>query len=282
MSKKIHYERMNKVIQIIENNLDSKINIDELSKIACYSKFHFHRLFRSFFGESIYAYRKRLLLERAVKHLLYSNEGMTEIAYKCSYENQPSFNKAFRTHFSYTPTQVREQKPSINSYKTKLNFKKRIQMKPEIIMIDDINVICAREKGSYSESASKAWGRIMKFAYSNHLMNEAVRRIGISHDDPNITDAELIRYDACVDIDIAFAEEDNLNKQTIAGGRYAKFLHKGAYEGFKETYSYIFNDWLPESHYKVRDEPCFEIYLNRDPRRTKPENLKTEVYIPIK
>ncbi|MCF6203609.1 MAG: AraC family transcriptional regulator [Methylococcaceae bacterium] len=284
MSKKIHYERMNKVIQAIENNLDSKNNIDELSKIACYSKFHFHRLFRSFFGESIYAYRKRLLLERAVKHLRYSNESMTEIAYKCGYENQSSFNKAFKIHFSYTPSQVREQKLSINVYKSKLNFKKGIQMKPEIIMIDDIKVICAREKGSYSESTWKAWDKIMKFAYSNHLMGEAVRKIGLSHDDPNITDAEFIRYDACVDIenDIVFVEEDDFNKQTITGGCYAKFLHKGAYEGFKDTYSYIFNDWLPESHYKVRDKPCFEIYLNRDPRRTKPENLKTEVYIPIK
>ncbi len=38
---------------------------------------------------------------------------------------------------------------------------------------------------------------------------------------------------------------------------------------------------LPESHHKLRDNPCFEIYLNRDPRRAKPENLKTEIYIPI-
>jgi len=61
---------MNKVIQAIENNLDTEINIYGLSKIACYSEFHFHRLFRSCIGESIYAYRKRLLLERAVNHLL--------------------------------------------------------------------------------------------------------------------------------------------------------------------------------------------------------------------
>jgi AraC family transcriptional regulator len=65
------------------------------------------------------------------------------------------------------------------------------------------------------------------------------------------------------------------------GGSYAKFLHKGAYENFKDTYAYIFNEWLLESHYKLQDKLCFEIYLNRDPRKTKPENLKTEVYIPI-
>ncbi len=67
MSKQIHHERMNKVVQYIDHNLDVEITIAELSKIACYSEYHFHRLFRAYVGESIYGYRKRLLLERAVK-----------------------------------------------------------------------------------------------------------------------------------------------------------------------------------------------------------------------
>ncbi len=272
---------MNKVIQHIEDSLDSEINIYKLSKIACYSEFHFHRLFRSYIGESVYAYRKRLLLERAIKHLLYSDENITQIAFNCGYENQSSFNKAFKGHFSYTPSQVRKQRLSIDTFKTKPDSNRSIEMTPEIIRVEDIKVICAREIGGYSESASKAWGRIMRFAYSNKFMNENVRRIGISHDDPDVTDAEHIRYDACVDIDVDISTEDNLKKQTILGGSYAKFLHKGAYENFKDTYAYIFNEWLPESHYKLQDKPCFEIYLNRDPRKTKPENLKTEVYIPI-
>ena len=48
MSKKIHAERINKVIQFIENNLDNEISVHQLSKIVCYAEFHFHRLFRSY------------------------------------------------------------------------------------------------------------------------------------------------------------------------------------------------------------------------------------------
>ena len=59
------------------------------------------------------------------------------------------------------------------------------------------------------------------------------------------------------------------------------FLHKGAYENLKKTYDDI-GDWIIESGVKVRDLPMFEKYLNRDPRRTKPENLKTEIYVPLK
>lgn len=281
MSKKIHAERMNKVIQFIEHNLDTEISVHQLSKIACYSEFHFHRLFRSFVGESIYAYKKRLLLERSVKHLLYSNDSITEIAFKCGYDNPSSFNKAFKANFSYTPSQVRKQMVSVDTTKIKLNINQSIDMKPEIKIIDDINVICAREVGNYVESAPKAWNRIMQFADSHQLMNKDVRMIGIPHDDPSVTDANNIRYDACLDIDVSINEEDNLIKYTISGGKYAKFLHQGAYENLDQSYSYIFNEWLPESNYKLRDEPCFDIYLNNDSKETKPENLTTEIYIPI-
>lgn len=74
MSKKEHQERMNKVVHFIENHLDESLNMSVLISLSCYSEFHFHRLFRLYVGESVYGYRKRLLLERAVKQLLYSTE----------------------------------------------------------------------------------------------------------------------------------------------------------------------------------------------------------------
>jgi|GEM_PF-4344137 len=36
-----------------------------------------------------------------------------------------------------------------------------------------------------------------------------------------------------------------------------------------------------ENGIKIEERPIFEIYLNRDPRRTEPKNLKTEIYLPI-
>jgi AraC family transcriptional regulator len=62
---------------------------------------------------------------------------------------------------------------------------------------------------------------------------------------------------------------------------YAMFLHKGAYENLKSTYDMI-GDWIVESGVEMRDLPMFEKYLNKDPRRTKPQNLKTEIYVPLK
>ena len=281
MSKNNYVERMHKVVAYIEENLNSEIDADRLAGIACYSRYHFHRLFRAFVGESIYAYRKRLLLERAVRRLQYSDDSITEIALDCGYETPSAFNKAFKQQFGLTPSIVRQRKAVLSSIIEPLLVNGKITMFIEIVTLDPINVIYAREAGDYAEAAAKAWPRIMKFAYSNRLMSSAVRIIGISHDDPTVTEAERIRYNACLDIDSDLASEYGLGRQTIAGGRYAKFMHLGAYENFPQTFAYIFNDWLPGSQCELRDAPCFEIYLNRDPRRTLPKNLKTEIYVPI-
>jgi AraC family transcriptional regulator len=170
---------------------------------------------------------------------------------------------------------------SIDTNRVKLIRKRYTDMKPEIVEFEETTVVSARAYGAYAKAAPEAWSQIMKFAYSNKLMNKRVRMIGISHDDPNVTEPDNIRYDACLDIDASVENEENLTRLIISGGTYARFLHKGPYENFQETYSYIFNEWLPESNYRLRDDPCFEIYLNKDPRRTKPENLKTEIYLPI-
>ena len=106
-------------------------------------------------------------------------------------------------------------------------------------------------------------------------------RLGLSYDDPKVTDGDNIRYDACVDLAHPAPADSGLYNTTLAGGLYGRILHKGSYEGLPGAYSFLFAEWLAQQDHELRDAPCFEQYLNRDPRRTKPENLKTEIYIPL-
>lgn len=58
------------------------------------------------------------------------------------------------------------------------------------------------------------------------------------------------------------------------------FSAEGTYTGFDGAYTQIYAKWLPESGLQLRNEPGFEKYLN-NPGKTKPENLLTEIYIPV-
>lgn len=287
MNQTIYHTRMAAVMARIENQLDQKLSVSELASIACYSEFHFHRLFRAYYGESIYAYQKRLLLERAVKQLCYTTAPVTEIAFNAGYDNSSSFNKAFLKCFAKTPTQVRGQNLAVRA--KSINFANQlceeITMTPQIKHLDSTTVLCTRSTGHYKQAASEAWSTLMSFAYSNKLMIKQTRLFGISHDDPAVTESDKIRYDACISQEASLASEielqQGIERKVIAGGKHAIFLHQGPHDNLADSYRHIFSHWLPNSGYELKDAPCFECYLNRDPRRTKPENLKTEIYIPL-
>ncbi len=276
----LHTQRMNKVLAFIDETLDLEVSVSSLAKMAFYSEFHFHRIFSSYVGESVYAYRKRLLLERAVKFLLYTDKSVTEIAFDSGYDNHSSFNKAFKKFFKHSPSDVRQNKIKFEKYKFP-QLDEDLKMEVKIVELEEIKIIAARVVGLSDEVAAKAWGRIMPFAYAQGYMNDDVHRFGITHDDPNVTDLDKIRYDACLGLDVDVSGQEGLRKMTIAAGKYAQFLHKGSYKTLGKTYNYAFNKWLPSSGYQLRMKPCFDQYLDKDPRIIKPKNLLTLVHLPI-
>ena len=171
--------------------------------------------------------------------------------------------------------------PDYTLHEQSLETRRQI-VKPEIQHFEPLNLIYVRATGRYDKAGEKAWGMLMPFAYSNQIIETETRLIGISHDDPSITEEDKLRYDACITCDADIELEGEVAKKSLPGGKYAVFLHKGPYSGLAATYKEIFNQWYPSSSEELREEHCFEEYLNRDPRRTKPENLRTKIFVPIK
>lgn len=66
----------------------------------------------------------------------------------------------------------------------------------------------------------------------------------------------------------------------LAAGRYAIFLYKGPYEHLQAVYDTIYGKYIPEMECSLRDESSAERYLN-NPADTAPEELLTEIYIPV-
>ena len=153
-------------------------------------------------------------------------------------------------------------------------------MTPQIRTIDPFPVLFVRRTGRYDQAAAEAFAVLCQFAGPRGLLGPATRVIGISHDDPHVTEESKFRYDACVTVGREVNAEGEVGRKTIAGGRYAVFLHEGAYEGFQATYDGIFRAWLPGSGEKLRDEPSFEVYLN-SPDQVRPEELRTEIWLPL-
>lgn len=67
----MNYEhQLQKVIDYIGKHLDEKLTLDQLSDVACFSKYHFHRIFTAFTGLSLQQYIRWLRLKRAAHQLI--------------------------------------------------------------------------------------------------------------------------------------------------------------------------------------------------------------------
>ncbi|MGB5866322.1 MAG: AraC family transcriptional regulator [Arcobacteraceae bacterium] len=266
-----------RVILYIEQNYNSDLSLDELSKIASFSKYHFHRIFKSLVGESMLDYIRRVRLQSTTLQFM-THKKITQIAINSGYETNASFSKAFKKHFGITP------KEFAKNAKLKRGNK---MLEPKIVELKDIDILYVRKTGSYQKAAQEAWEVLMPFAYQNkikykkNLMGKDAMMFGIGHDNPHVTEVEKLRYDACISWDDKTVKpQGEIQSKIIDGGKYAMFLHKGAYTELINTYDGV-SDWIVQSGVKLRDLPIIEKYLNKDPRRTKTENLRTEIYLPI-
>jgi AraC family transcriptional regulator len=282
---KDYNERINMVLLYINNHLEDKLTLEALSSVSNFSTFHFHRIMRAHLGESIGAYILRIRLNTAAQLLRFSNEPVQDIAFKVGYDTPSSFNKAFRKRFDISPLEFRskqaELQPDLNITQLSFQTMEKFKLKPKIVELKEKKVIFIQSIGKYGDNkTSDTWNKLMDYIKKNKLFGWRMEFFGISHDDPNITETDKCRYDACVTVSKEIKPDGEIGFKLIDGGKYAVFRYKGPYTDFGKVYETIFRQWLPQSDYELRNIPSLEKYLN-DPKKTKPEKLITEIYIPV-
>lgn len=285
-------ERMLEVLTYIQHHLDEDVSLGTLAEVACFSPYHFHRIFRGFVGESVSEHIRRIKLERAAQRLKQTARPIIDIAFEAGYDAPEAFARAFRQMFRLSPTGYRtaNQVPRIppgrvhygvdgKTVRMNPQCRKEIRMNVEVKEIEPIRVAYARHVGPYHE-CGKAWEKICLWAGPKGYFQPGAQFIGLCYDDPDVTPPEKIRYDACITVDEACRPDGQIGVQTIEGGLYAMATHHGSYSRLNDTYAALCGRWIPQEGYEIRSLPSFEIYLN-DPNSTPEDELLTDVYVPI-
>jgi AraC family transcriptional regulator len=57
-------------------------------------------------------------------------------------------------------------------------------------------------------------------------------------------------------------------------------VHVGPYDGLGDAWSRLMGEWIPANHLHMRRGESYEVYLN-NPMNAKPEELKTELCVPV-
>src|SRR3954466_7370680 len=97
--------RMRRGLDHIDRHLDDDLDLDTVSAVAAFSKFHFHRQFTATFGLSVHRYVQLARMKRASYRLAYVEAlGVTEIAMDAGYDAPDAFARAFRQRFGQSPS----------------------------------------------------------------------------------------------------------------------------------------------------------------------------------
>ena len=188
-----------KALIYIEEHLDEELTIEEIAKIACYSPYHFHRIFHAVVGESLYQHVKRLRLERAADRLRNTDKPVTQIALDASYDTPSSFTKAFKQVMGISPRNYRDHDPRMETMDKKINELPMIKA-DKIEKISDLPLLFVRRYGDYKVSPWEAWRAMIHFVEESQLDRSKLRYFGLSHDNPEITSEEKLRYDAAISV----------------------------------------------------------------------------------
>ena len=113
---------VNAACSFIQNNLEQRITLSEISKKVCLSPRFFHGVFKSVKGITPSEYLKGItpseyLLEQRIilakKLLRLNNSSLSEIAIQCGFGSQGYFSYVFKNYTGITPKKYRDKKQII-------------------------------------------------------------------------------------------------------------------------------------------------------------------------
>ncbi|MEN9518983.1 MAG: hypothetical protein RLZZ381_1571 [Cyanobacteriota bacterium] len=258
--------RLHKVLEYIDAHIDDNLSLDRLSKVAAFSKYHFHRQFSELFGISVYKYVQLTRLKRASYQLAFRNQiAIVDIALASGYENHESFSRAFKKSIGQTPSEFREH-PQWNPWHLiyePLSDLRSKHMKPDhqpetvkVILFPETKVAVLEHCGDPNAIKNS----IRKFIEwrQNHLPPHNSKTFNILYNDLAETSPEDFRLDICASTEWEVADNSfGVVEKIIPAGRCAVLRHIGNEANLGESITYFYSKWLPSSTEELRDFPLF-------------------------
>lgn len=101
--------RLGRAREFIDHCYDHPLNLDQISEKACFSRYHFLRLFRQAFNKTPHQYLIEKRLEKA-KELLTADElRVTDVCFEVGFQSLGSFSSLFHKYVGHAPIIYREK-----------------------------------------------------------------------------------------------------------------------------------------------------------------------------
>ncbi len=258
---------MQRVLDHIDRHLDGDLDLETVSRVAAFSKFHFHRQFTATFGLSVHRYVQLARLKRA-SHRLASNDAqsVTEIAMDAGYDAPDAFARAFRRRFGQSPSSFRKSRdwapwlaafgPLDNARSTLM----QITYERDDVAIRDVppTPVAIMEHRGDRATLGDTIERFIAWRKAAGLSPETSPTFNIFRSERIPVNPEDYSMDLCVGTDRPIDADDMVMKAgMIPGGRCAVLRIAHNTNNLEPAALYLYRDWLPASGEEARDFPIY-------------------------
>jgi AraC-like DNA-binding protein len=102
------YDKMKIVYEYVQKNFAEKITLEEVSSVASMTSISFNRFIKKRTGKTFVNYVNDIRVGYAARWLVEKDLSISEVAFKCGFNNIANFNRNFKTIKNCTPSQYRE------------------------------------------------------------------------------------------------------------------------------------------------------------------------------
>lgn len=101
--------RIESVMNYLNSNFDKNVSLAEAARIAAMSEVAFSRFFKMRTGKTFVDTLTEIRLGHASRLLIETTHSITEVAYKCGFNNISNFNRIFKKKKKCTPKELRQE-----------------------------------------------------------------------------------------------------------------------------------------------------------------------------
>lgn len=296
-----YVERVNLAIDHVVSHLEQPLRLEEVSRAAMLSPFHFHRVFQTMVGVTLAEFVKRLRLEKALSMMAFSpaarsrRASLTTIGLKCGFSSSSDFSRCFKQRFGVAPS-VFDIKGWRDAHASELQgavaaateglhldrlpaghnpdgFKVRVRDLPAR------TVAYIRVRNPYrGDAVARAMERLIAWAERHSLADG--QWLGYQWENPEITALEECQYHVAVEAE-RFTPKGEIGRFRFPPMVVAQVEVRGGIDLELRALQWLYGTWLPRSGYVPDDQPGFEAWIGR-PFAHGTEHFEIYAQLPVR
>lgn len=276
-----YQDRMRRVLDHIDRHLDGDLDLDGLSAVAAFSKFHFHRQFSATFGLSVHRYVQLAYMDAL---------DVTDVAMDAGYDAPDAFARASRQRFGQSPSSFRKSpdwEPWLAALGPLDNARSKLMQKT--LTTDDVTIrdvpptpVAIMEHRGDPATLPATIQRFIAWRKAAHLHPSTSPTFNVWRSERRLASPADYSVDLCVGTAQAIvANGEEIKASEIPGGRCAVLRVVGYTDNLEPAALFLYRDWLPASGEEARDFPIYCQRLSLFPEVPEHETV-ADVFLPLK